>query len=161
MGLFKQNVTKSAITLESLIVETSGENIWNRHGHFSLETYFFAYKINFDFVKIKPVKNYQIFFFRISTPNFELLLSLEKCVTGANFIWIGRSVSELFALKVSILTWGILFDKNQEKIDFKFKTPNLQENLLLAIGVNWRKQIWNRLIQTEVRGLQSRGWKIA
>ena len=122
---------------------------------------FFAYKLNFDFLLEKPVKNYQIFFFRISTPNFSLLLSLEKWVIGASFIWIGRSVSELFDLKVSILTWGTLFDKNQEKVDFKFKTPNLQDQLCLAIGVNWRKQIWNRLIQTEVIGLQSRGWKIS
>ena len=88
---------------------------------------FFAYKLNFDFLLEKPVKNYQIIFFRISTPNFNILLSLEKWVIGANFIWIGRSVSELFDLKVSILTWGTLFDKNQEKVDFKFKTPNLQD----------------------------------
>ena len=88
---------------------------------------FFAYKLNFDFLLEKPVKNYQIFFLRISTPNFNLLLSLEKWVTGESFSWIGRSVSELFDLKVSILTWGTLFDKNQEKVDFKFKTPNLQD----------------------------------
>ena len=110
-----------------MIVETSGENIWNQHGYFSLETYFFAYKLKFDFLLEKPVKNYQIFFFRISTPNFKLLLSLEKWVIGASFIWIGESVSELFDLKVSILTRGTLFDKNQEKVDFKFKTPNLQD----------------------------------
>ena len=88
---------------------------------------FFAFKLNFDFWLEKSVKNDQIFFFRISTPNFKLLLSLVKWVTGASFIWIGRSVSELFDLKVSILTWGTLFDKNQEKIDFKLKTPNLQD----------------------------------
>ena len=86
----------------------------------------FAYKLNFDFLLEKPVKNYQIFFFRISTPNFKLLLSLEIWLIGASFIWIGRSVPGLFDLKVSILTWGTLFDKNQEKIDFKFKIPNLQ-----------------------------------
>ena len=88
---------------------------------------FFAYKLNFDFLLGKPVKNDQIFFFRISTPNFKFLLSLEKWVTGANFIWIGLSISELFDLKVSILTWGTLFDKIQEKVDFKFKTPNLHD----------------------------------
>ena len=124
---FQENIIKSAITLESLILETFGENIWNQHGHFSLKTYFFAYKLNFDFLLGKPVKNDQIFFFRISTPKFELLLSLEDWVIGPSFIWIGRSVSELFDLKVSILTWGTLFDKNQEKVDFKFKTPNLQD----------------------------------
>ena len=37
---------------------------------------FFAYKLNFDFLLEKPVKNDQIFFFRISTPNFKILLSL-------------------------------------------------------------------------------------
>ena len=104
---------------------------------------------------------HQIFLFRISAPNFTILLSLEKWVIGASFIWIGRSVPELFDLKVSILTWGTLFDKNQEKVDFEFTTLNLQDSLSLAIGVNWRKQIWNRLIQTEEIGLQSRGWKIA
>ena len=88
---------------------------------------FFALKLNFDFLLEKPVKNGQFFFFRISTPNFKLLLSLVKWVIGASFIWISRSVSELFDLKVSILTWGTLFDKNQEKVDFKFKTPNLQD----------------------------------
>ena len=88
---------------------------------------FFAYKLNFDFLLEKPVKNDHIFFFRISTRNFNLLLSLVKWVTGASFIWIGWSVSELFDLKVSILTWGTLFEKNQEKIDFKFKTPRLQD----------------------------------
>ena len=118
---------------------------------------FFAYKLNFDFLLEKPFKNDQIFFFRISTPNFKRLLSLEKWVIGASFIWIGQSVSELFDLKVSILTWGTLFDKNQEKVDFKLKTPNLHDSPNLVIGVNWRKQIWNRLIQTEVKGLQSRG----
>ena len=88
---------------------------------------FFAYKLNFDFLLEKPVKNDQIFFFRISTPNFNSLLGLEKWVIGASFIWIGRSVPELFDLKVSVLTWGTLFYKNQEKVDFKFETPNLQD----------------------------------
>ena len=110
-----------------MIVETYGKNIWNQLGHFSLETYFFAYKLNFDFLLEKPVKNDQILFFRISTPNFKLLLSLEKWIIGASFIWIGWSVSELFDLKVSILTWGTLFDKNQEKIEFEFKTSNLRD----------------------------------
>ena len=88
---------------------------------------FFAYKLNFDFLLEKPVKNGYIFSFRISTPNFKLLLSLEKWLTGESFIWIGRSISELLDLKVSILTWGTLFDKNQKKIDFKLKTSNLQD----------------------------------
>ena len=88
---------------------------------------FFAYKLNFDFLLEKPVKNCQFFFLRISTLKFNRLLSLVKWVTGASFIRIGRSVSELFDLKVSILTWGTLFDKNQEKVDFKFETPNLQD----------------------------------
>ena len=39
---------------------------------------FFAYKLNFDFLLEKPVKNDHIFLFRISTQNFEILLSLEK-----------------------------------------------------------------------------------
>ena len=76
---------------------------------------FFAYKLNFDFLLEKPVKNDQIFLFRISTPNIKLLLSLEKWVIDASFIWVCRSVSELFDLKVLILTWGTLFEKNQEK----------------------------------------------
>ena len=147
-----------------MILETFGENIWNRHSHFSLETNFFVYKLNFDFLLEQLVKKDQIFFFRISTPNFERLLSLAKWVIGASFIWIGRSVLELFDLKVSILTWGFDFNPFRQKsgkIDFNFKSPYLQDLLRLAIGVNWRKQIWNRLIQIKVIGLQSWGWKIA
>ena len=53
-----------------------------------------------NFLLEKPVKNDQIFLFRISTPNFKLLLSLEK--------WV-QVLSELVDPSRSYSTWKFRF----------------------------------------------------